>query len=91
MELRKALEKDIIDGNGTLTQIAEKNNTEYGDALSVLGSLRVMGIVERVGVLKTDNEGQRLSEGISPVKTFNINDLSDKELKEKGLERFIKG
>ncbi|MEA3318910.1 MAG: hypothetical protein U9Q88_02700 [Bacillota bacterium] len=87
--LREALTKDIIEGNGlTLTQIAEKNNTEYGNAVSVLSSLTTMGIVERVGV---PTNGNYLTKGrVAPVTTFNINDLSDDELRERGLERFIK-
>ncbi|WRP06885.1 hypothetical protein U9J35_01570 [Rossellomorea aquimaris] len=90
-EVRNALHKDIVEGNGlTLTQIAEKNNVEYGVAMSVFSSLRSMGIVDRVGVVKTVN-GTRMSDGhVAPVKSFNINDLTDDELRKRGLERFIK-
>jgi hypothetical protein len=90
-EVRNALHKDIVEGNGlTLTQIAEKNNVEYGVAMSVFSSLRSMGIVDRVGVVKTVN-GNRMSDGhVAPVKSFNINDLSNEELDRMGLGRFKK-
>lgn len=54
-DLKMALEKDIIEGNGTLTEIAERHNTDYGNANSVLYMLRVFGVVEKVGVKANGN------------------------------------
>jgi predicted transcriptional regulator len=88
-DLKKALEKDIIEGNGTLTEIAERHNTDYGKANSVLYMLRVFGVVEKVGV-KANGDYFTKDKVSNTVESYNIKDLSDEKLRKKGLERFIK-
>ncbi|TCI50310.1 hypothetical protein EVJ24_14980 [Exiguobacterium sp. SH1S21] len=86
--LNQMILKDI-QGGMTWTEVSEKYEVNMNYIRSVYSTYKVQMKTEEVekgGIVRYWN-GQRLTDGKpSPVKTYNINDLSLEERKELGLE-----
>ncbi|MCY7861597.1 hypothetical protein [Bacillus haynesii] len=92
-ELREAVEHDLKEGM-KLKPLAEKHGVGYEIIQSIFGTYNLKNQAEKI---QKGTAGEKWENGVrmrdgkpSPVTSFNINDLTNEELRERGLERFIK-